>query len=280
MTAKDDPKTDPDDFLNLAAKREEFLETFFRKGAELTDQLLQELQVFRERIATLEEENNDLRLQLASDDAIRDLLTRVKELEEERQSLRQSTTDMVGEHNNYTARFAEMERELDQMANLYVASFQLHATLDAAEVLSVIEQMLMQFIGAAEFAIFLRREHAPHPVLQPVHVFHCDHIRGATIDWNDGPIGEAAATQVNYIAAPADAQRHGLPIACIPMIFGRDAIGVIVIYKLLEQKTDFVDIDFELFKLLAQHSAAAIVGAGLLARCGNVPDSLNSFASL
>ena len=191
MSFKDAPRTEPDDLLNLTAKREEFLETFFRKGAELTDQLLRELQTLRERMHQVEEENTALRLQLASDDAIRDLLVRVKELEEERLSLRRNVNEATREYSDYEARFAEMERELDQMANLYVASFQLHATLDAAEVLSVIEQMLMQFIGAAQFGIFIRREREHGPVLEPVHAFHCDRIRGTVVQWNESPIGEA-----------------------------------------------------------------------------------------
>jgi hypothetical protein len=65
------------------------------------------------------------------------------------------------------------------------------------------------------------------------------------------------------------------------MIFNDKAIGVIAIFDLLEQKKIFMDIDFELFKLLAYHSASAIVGSGLLAQAKNgIIDALYSFKGL
>ena len=38
--------------------------------------------------------------------------------------------------------------------------------------------------------------------------------------------------------------------------------------------------DFELFKLLAIHAASAIVGAGLMARAGDIDDGLRSYQRL
>jgi hypothetical protein len=272
----------PDDAVfNFSARSEEFLETFFRKGAEFTEQLLGESQKMKNRIHELTEENIRLRSQLASDDAVRDLLMKVQALEDEKHSIRKTADETQKEFKDYAGRYEDMERELDQMANLYVASSQLHATIDASEVLSVIEQMLMQFVGAAKIGIFIRFfDEKTTPFLKPIHAFHCDEIKGTTVEWNSVPIGETASTGVNYIAEPEKAIKENMPVACVPLLFGSDSVGVIVIYELLEQKEKFVDVDYELFRLLSQHAASAIIGSGLYARTESVVAALDCFNSL
>jgi hypothetical protein len=280
MAKTSDPATPLAEGFDLTARREEFLETFFRKGAELTSELLDEVQSLRKRIDDLEEENVALRHQLASDDAIRDLLVKIEQLEKEKVSLRSWARDHVAEAFDYQARFEEVERELDAMANLYVASYQLHATLETREVLSVIEQLLMQFVGAASFVIYLVAERGGERTLEPVHAFQRDGEQGKVVRWGEGPIGEAAANQVHFVGDPAGPREAGQPLACIPLILAGQTVGVLALHRLLEQKTGFVDIDFELFRLLALHSASAVVGAGLLARAGGVAAGLDAYQRL
>ena len=273
--------TTEEDAFDFGARSEEFLETFFRKGAEFTEQLLHEAQKMRERIQELSEENVQLRSQLASDDAVKDLLVKIQALEEEKLKIRRSVDNAKREFQSYEDRYLEMEQELDQMANLYVASSQLHATMEASQVLSVIEQMLMQFVGAGSVGIFLRGlKEGQQPYLRPVHAFHCEEICGTEVGWNSGPLGEAAANGVQFIMEPEKAAGESSPVACIPMMFGGDAIGVIAIYSLLEQKKKFVNVDYELFRLLADHAASAIIGSGLFARTESVAAALDCFDSL
>lgn len=268
-----------EDAMGLVAQREEFLETFFRKGAEFANDLLAEVQELRDQLGALENENAALKLQLASDDAIRDLLAKIEHLENEKNSLASKVTNVKREKEDYLDKFADVERELDAMANLYVASYQLHAAFKPQDVLSVLEQMLMQFVGASSFAVFASRP-GEEKTLEPIHAFHCGHVVGTSIAWGEGLIGEAASTQVSYLADPAKPRAPEEPLVCIPMSLGESTVGVIVIFGLLEQKEKFVDIDFELFKLLAVHSASAIIGAGLLARESDITAGLTRYKSL
>ncbi|MFO8070935.1 MAG: GAF domain-containing protein [Polyangia bacterium] len=280
MNRDEEPYGDKGEHLDLEDRREQFLETFFRKGAEFTNELLDEVGNLRARIDQLTEENAALRHQLASDDAIRELLVKIEELEREKSSLRGRAKNATEESLDYKERYSEVERELDAMANLYVASYQLHSTLRPAEVLSIIEQLLMQFVGAASFAIYLRTDTADAHVLQPAHTFECERVRGNEVRWGEGPIGEAAETQVHSVRDPNKVEDEGSPLACIPMVLAQETIGVIAVYDLLEQKTEFVEIDFELFRLLALHSASAIVGAGLLSSSDGVGCALDAFPRL
>ncbi len=277
----DRKKTEESKTLDSAAggQREDFIESFFRKGAEFASELIEELQDLRDASRRLEAENLELKHQLASDDAIRELLAKIEHLEAEKKSLSSNARNAEEASQDYEGRYDELERELDAMANLYVASYQLHATLVPQEVLGTIEQLLAQLVGAASFAIFIRRDRGSEQMLEPVHAYHCPKAAGTRIAWGDGPVGEAAASGVHFVAEPRNHDGQ-TPLACVPMVLGDETIGVIVIYALFEQKNEFVDIDFELFKLLALHSASAIVGAGLMERAGGVKGSLESYRTL
>lgn len=258
--------------------KETFIETFFKKGAELTSELLTEVDELREKVASLVHQNEEYKLKLASDDAIRDLLKTIENLEEEKSNLNEQANTRHKENLNYIGRYREMEKELDTMASLYVASYQLHATLEPSEVLSVIEQMLMQFIGASSFVIYLKQSRDSKDVLVPIHAFHCENVSGQVIQWDDeGPIIEAAKNKKNYISDVSREREGNEPLACIPIMLGDTVIGVISILDLLEQKNQFVDVDFELFKLLALHSASAIIGAGLLSQAKGIDAGVKAY---
>lgn len=263
---------------SLTVQREEFLETFFKRGAEFTNELLREVHELQTQLRALRDENAALRLQLASDDAIRDLLVKIEALETEKRALATHIESAKQETSDYNSRFHEVELELDAMANLYVASYQLHIALAPAEVFSIVEQILMQFVGVGRFAVLVRRN-APggEPVLEPVHKFHCEGIAVRAVKASEGIIGESLSTGVHYLGNPAERREAGTPLACIPLVFGQTVIGVIVVYDFLEQKTAFVKMDIELFRLLGTHAAAAIAGAGLLAKVGDVFAGLDEY---
>jgi GAF domain-containing protein len=52
----------------------------------------------------------------------------------------------------------QTERQAAQLANLYVATYQLHASLDAAEVRAAIADIAVNLLGAERFAILLKDE--------------------------------------------------------------------------------------------------------------------------
>jgi hypothetical protein len=276
---KKGPDSKKEPAKELSKEQKDFFDTFFRRGQEFTSELIAELESLRKKHDLLSRENVELRHQLASDDAIRDLLKKIDHLEHEKKKLQNNASDAEAETEDYVGRYAEIEKELDAMASLYVALYQLHATLSPTEVLGVIEQLLAQFIGAGSFVIYLRRQAGQALVLDPVHAYHCNDAAGVQIEWNEGPVGEAAATQLHSVAN-LEQRKPGTPLACIPMVLEDETIGVIAIMKFFEQKTEFVEIDFEFFKLLAIHSASAIVGSGLMAQAGGIEPSLESYERL
>src|SRR5258708_35863654 len=141
--------------LSVAAeikeKRDAFLQTFFKRGAQLTEELVGENRRLHDQISALEEQNASLKTQLASDKAIRDLLKKIDELECEKSRLLSSMCEQA----EITNRFAAIESELESFANLYVASFQLHASLRPRTVMRNVKELLLQLVGVSSLAIYV-----------------------------------------------------------------------------------------------------------------------------
>src|SRR5271170_4885216 len=139
----------------LKVQRESFVSTFFKKGAEFTEQLLTENERLRGAMADLERDNAALRTQLASDEAIRDLLSKIDELEREKQDLLSHVHEAEAYSTEFTSRHEQIEGELANLANLHVASYHLHSTLKLPLVVRHLRELLQQLVGARSYAIYV-----------------------------------------------------------------------------------------------------------------------------
>jgi hypothetical protein len=70
------------------------------------------------------------------------------------------------------------------------------------------------------------------------------------------------------------------PLVCIPLKIKEHVIGVIVIYKLLQQKKKFANVDYELFTLLAGHAATAIFSSKLYSESERKLSTIQGFIDL
>ena len=70
------------------------------------------------------------------------------------------------------------------------------------------------------------------------------------------------------------------PMVCIPLKIKDRVIGVIVLYKLLPQKTQFASVDYELVTLLAGHAATAIFSAQLYTHAQRKLHTIKGFMDL
>ena len=70
------------------------------------------------------------------------------------------------------------------------------------------------------------------------------------------------------------------PIAAVPLKIKEHVIGLIAIYKLLQQKISFTAVDYELFTLLAAHAATAIFSSKLHSQSERKLNTIQSFLDL
>ena len=247
--------------LDLIKERDEFVRSFLKKGVEYTEQLLGENEELRDEIAELRRTNARLRAQVASDDAIRELLVTVDELKAERDRLvkRSKTLEVV--EAEHAGRQEAIDQEINDLANLYVASVQLHASLSPRRVVRHICDMMGQLVGAESFVVYLLD--AARKVLVPLAQEGLDEDAG-TVAVGGGPIGEAILTAMPRVV---DGDLHAgsldSPVAVIPMIVDGRAIGAVTVVRVLKQKTEWANVDRELFHLVSTQGGMALVASNL-----------------
>ena len=98
----------------------------------------------------------------------------------------------------------------------------------------------------------------------------------------EGIIGQMAKTGENYFEENLEQYQKDLshPMVCISLKIKEHVIGVISIYKLLEQKERFADVDYELFTLLAGHAATAIFSSKLYSESERKLNTIQGFIDL
>ena len=263
------------------AKRvEEFLQVF-KKGAEFTQDLLRENERLRYQMVQLEEALKNRETPVSSTDAeIDQLQKRIEELEAEKQEILDRIHHVEAENLDFANRYVEIEAENNNLANLYIASYQLHSTLDFREVLQVITEIIINLIGAEEFAILLLDEKTNKLEAVAAEGVTAEELPAIAI--GDGIIGQMAKTGDNYFIEDLEQYRRDFnhPIVCIPLKIKEHVIGVIVIYKLLVQKSRFAEVDYELFTLLAGHAATAIFSSKLYSESERKLSTIQGFLDL
>jgi ABC-type multidrug transport system fused ATPase/permease subunit len=274
FTSSDRPPED------LKKERDAFIQQFFRKGAQFTEELLKENERLRDRISELENENTKLRTHLASDEAIRDLLRKIEELEKEKQDLIHRSARAEQVQDGFTNMYAEVESELANFANLYVATSQLHTATTVRGALRALKELLAQLLGAAAFAVYFVSDDGAELVALTSEGVEAAEV--ARTPANRGPIGHAFASGEVAYETLRDVSKVSIeePAALIPLKIDGRTIGVIAIFGTLEQKTEFVHTDHELFRLLGAQAAPALVNARLFTDAGRKVPGIQAFLDL
>lgn len=267
---------------NIFSRAEEFMQ-LFKKGADFTQELLKENERLRFKVVQLEEENRLAKLSGAGggDKLAVELNQKLQSLKEEMHKLTESYRAVEAENKDFANRYLEIENENNNLANLYVASFQLHSTLDFKEVLQVILEIVINLIGAEMFGVLLLDEKTNE--LTAVATEGVDREEIPLIKIGTGIIGNVAKSAENYFVdeiKPFGKFDPLSPIVCIPLKIKEHVIGVIAIYKLLQQKPKFTELDYELFTLLAGHAATAIFSSKLYSESERKLSTIQGFINL
>jgi len=281
MGENGDDKNKPLNRLVKTEEAEEIIE-MVNRGIEFTKEILTENERLRFRAFQIEQENQEI----SRVSARGGLSTRLKEelarLEQEKQRLLEEYKKVEKENQEYAMRYVEVESENNNLANLYVCSYQLHSTLDFSEVLQIIMEIIINLIGAEEFGVFLLDDKTR--MLRPMAMEGRELSAVPSIPMGVGSMGKSAETGENYYAADIEeTQRErdpGEPLVCIPLKIKDQVIGIIALYKLLPQKTQFANVDYELFTLLAGHAATAIFSSRLYTEAQRKLSTIQGFMEL
>jgi hypothetical protein len=241
-------------------------ESYVQKVSQDTSRYLRELLADNERVRSvataLEAELAVARREL--DEAQRALKRRA----DDEALLKRQLACVEDEGGRLAARYLEVEEQNANLANLYVASYRLHGTLDRDDVLEAIQEIVANLVGSEQLAIYSTRSDGGG--LERVAAVGISPEPPLTIPLGQGLIGAAVRDGQTCIFDLTD-EPGRLPherdlTACVVLRLDGAVTGVLAIFRLLPQKTAFGPLDRELFDLLATHAATALFCTELVAR--------------
>ncbi len=264
---------------DLRNERDQFLLKFTR-GARITDEFLREYDELARKLQTAEAENAVLRAQVEVGDAIRDLLRKIDRLEQEKDDLLSRFRRVEAQSSSVTARVQEVELEFANLANLFVASNQIHSSLSPRGVTRRIKEVLAQIIGAERYCMYLVNQDSSE--LVPIASEGVSGGQLTAVRVSGTPLGEVFESGSAFVNEDVEPSKGTLehPAAILPLSIDERVVGVIAIFATLSQKERFDTVDFELFKLLGQHAAAALVSASLFVQAERKLPGLEAFLDL
>lgn len=198
----------------------------------------------RQQRTELEEQLDRLAVQLKGSER------RAERERDEKEKLLRRVAGIEEQNREVSDRYAEVARRNNDLASLYVASYQLHGSLERAEILAAIREIIINLIGSEEFAILTRDPEADDLELLTSFGLDAD-------DWRPDPRLRALLDEGEIKIFDQDGPDS--LVAAIPLVVGHRVTGLIALYSLLPQKEGLLgDLDRELCSLLSRQAASAI----------------------
>jgi hypothetical protein len=254
MTAGKDRHPEAPDILS---ETEEIL-NYFNRGKRFLEELLRENERLRYKILHLEQ---DLEVAESSKTAV-ELEGDSRRLRDHLASITSRFDSLKKENVDFHQRSLEVEKQNENLLNLYVSGYQLHSTFQEERVLEVIKEILLNLVGAEVFALWTADPRTGRPELKIMNDEDAFFAGAQPVIsdelWDELEAGRSRlAGQSQITGTPEE------PLACVPFLLEGQVFGFLAIYTLLVQKEGLTTLDHDLLGLLASQAAAALVGSML-----------------
>jgi uncharacterized coiled-coil protein SlyX len=210
------------------------------------------LQAASERVAELEEKL------YVSEREVRSLKEVVAAHGRDQERLQVLLRQVDQENRRYSEEFSQLQLQANNLANLYVASYRLHATLDRQQLIEATKEIVANLIGSEEMALFELDRSRQQLLLIDANGIDAEPYRRLPLE--HGVIGAAVRCGSPIVVDEAAERAAGEErlTAVIPLRQVDQVNGAIAIFRLLPQKARIGDLDRELFDLLASHAGMAL----------------------
>ena len=172
--------------------------------------------------------------------------------------------ELKAEEQRLQERYAGLEEQNATLTTLYVACQRLHSSLEGADVLLMVREIIGNLIGCEQYVLFAQ---GPNGELQQADSFGLEPAFCEQLWAGRGLIGHAVETGETYVRGESNgvaaAEGEAELTACIPLKRDGTVTGAIALFRLLPQKFELVEPDRELFRLLETHLAIALYCAEL-----------------
>ncbi len=205
------------------------------------------------------EQNGRLKTLVASlEEKQTQIFEELSTLKDERGKLSHILDEALAQNRRDIERSALVEQQCTSLANLYVATFKLHGSLEREEVLAAINEIVVNLVGCEDFGVFERSGN----VLKLISDFPSNPCAIKELPAEDGYVADIFKNSGPWIAGRDPLPASIVPsdvTAVIPLRLRSELTGAVVLFSLLPQKGgSFGDVDIELMDLLTAHAATAL----------------------
>ena len=158
-----------------------------------------------------------------------------------------------------TEQLIEAERQAGKLTSLYVATYQLHVSLDPVEVSNAIAEIARDLLGAEAFVLLLKDEIRGGCEIALTQGLDSDDplFSGTNYEGGDPKIDATLADGVLRLE-PLEGSRA---LAIVPLRVEESTVGALVLLKMLDHKATPLSEDRDILDLLAAHAASALFAA-------------------
>jgi hypothetical protein len=199
--------------------------------------------------------------------------------EERVQELERRLSTAESDVKELASRLVDSEHQGGRLMNLYVATYQLHATLDPAEVQATIAEIAINLLGAEQFILLLRKDDAADyeiALLEGMYDGSLAPYDGESYVGGDPMVDRTLQDGVLRLGPTAESP----VLAAVPLRVQNEIVGALVLLKLLDHKPILRAEDRDLLDLLSAHAASAMFAARLFATKDRKLKTLESLVKL
>ncbi|MDT8423661.1 MAG: response regulator [Desulfuromonadales bacterium] len=195
------------------------------------------------------------------------------------EELHQRILELEKENQVFAEQLVTIEEVNNNLTNLYVASSKLHSVVKRDEVISIIKEIVINFVGSEKFALLLKGKqngtlhYAAGEGFTPDDFTAVDQHQLVEVLAS----GESYYTEGPVVAGSDD---PAAPLAAIPISIRGENIGVLAIYRLFVQKESFQPVDYQLFTMMAEHAASALFTSALYEESERKRETYKGFMDL
>lgn len=178
-----------------------------------------------------------------------------------------------------SSRLVDSEHHAGRLMNLYVATFQLHATLEPEEVQETIAEIAINLLGAERFVLLLRKGGGNEC---EVALSHGDDETSGGLYAGGRYVGGDAMVDATLEdgVLRIGPEKGSSALAAVPLRVQDSIVGALVLLKLFDHKPVLRPEDRDLLDLLSAHAASALFAARLFATKDRKLRTLESLVKL
>lgn len=191
------------------------------------------------------------------DEAQRLLRSAGEEAESRHRELGRRIQDLEASLAEMEELLGRTERQASQLINLYVATYQLHASLETSDVRAAIADIAVNLLGAERYTIWLKDDAGQlWPAPEGANARE-PREPAAAYSGGDSLIDACLAQNAPQFGPQPGSES----MVALPFVRSGEAVGVLVVEAFLRHKPGLEASDHELLDMMAAHAASALVAA-------------------